>query len=288
MSSYLKIGVLGLLLTTMPCLCFAGPKTRLEGLFYTVPLNYGNSLIKDDGIVMGAYGFYGYGLNHSFEGGLDYTKINYRSGSDLEQLDFTLLYSNYSIYSYIFRAGSHYIASDDSYSDKAISLFGGVSYYIPKQLDVGLDGYVSIYQNYEPNLSDYQYVPKIGFSFKKSRNFSVYFQTKGHFIHLSEEVGLHDSNFFSIEENVTITFKKWVLGGFVWFGEQVFAVRDNGFSVYNLPEKHTGGYGIYQKYLFFKKCSATFGFYREYFTDFGIPENNVEATKFVLSFGYTF
>ena len=103
---------------------------------------------------------------------------------------------------------------------------------------------------------------------------------------MSDEIGLGKQNFVSLQASVDYYYKSLTANAFVWSGEQVFAVRQGGFTVYNLSEKHTGGYGGSLKYAFGQSVAATVALFNEQFRDIGFVDD-VSLTTLHLSLGFT-
>jgi hypothetical protein len=72
-----------------------------------------------------------------------------------------------------------------------------------------------------------------------------------------------------------------------WIGKEAFAVRNDGFVVYNKPEEQKGEYGLSINYILSKQSSLTAGFNKEFFSDVG-EWNTATATRYSLMLGHTF
>jgi len=275
-------------LCTVSFLGFSYGKDNLlfSSFIYGTPLIYSDSNVKDKGYTAGFYGYLGFGLHHSFESDVEFTKIDYKDGSTLNQTDLTFIYTNYSLKNYRLKAGFHYIISDDRLTDRGKVFLLSAERYKLYRWNIGIEGTVSIYDNYNPELTVYQVCPKVGFYFGNYYRYgSFYSETKGYYINLSDDVGL-GKNFYSVEENLFYYYKNWTGKIFGWIGKQSFAVRNGGFVVYNLSEKHKGGYGGSISYRY-KKASASLTVFNEIFEDVGY-NNNASLTVAVFNLGYRF
>jgi len=86
--------------------------------------------------------------------------------------------------------------------------------------------------------SVFQISPKFGFYVGDYYSYgSFYLETRGYYIRLSDDVGF-GKNFLSAEQKISYSYKNFVLSLSGWLGEQSFAVKNNGFVVYNLSEKY--------------------------------------------------
>jgi len=235
---------------------FAQPyNVALSGMLYSVGLDYSNSLLKKDGYIFGAYGNLGIGWVHQVEMGYEHTYINYKDNTDLNQNDYTVVYNNYSIPNRKFRAGIHYIDSDDKNTDGGFTLIFGAGMFQPYKWDANVDLYYTNYGDYVlPNggkgISVYQISPNVGFGVGNYYTTGrLYLKTIATYIRHSDNVGF-GKNFSSIEEKVYYYKGPLTLGAFAWFGERSFMVDNGGFTVFNLKEKYKHGYGVSATYKF--------------------------------------
>lgn len=260
-------------------------KLSIGGLFHNEYVRYHDGSIKHKGYLSGFYSYVSYGLNHLVEGGVDYAKLDFRNSSFiLKQWDTTLVYSNFSIANWKFRGGAHYINGNDSPTNDSWIGIVGADYYVFGKGDVGLDFYYSDYKNYTPQLAVYQLTPHWGYDILKSTKATLHSDMKLHFIGLKEDVGIANNKkkFASVEEKLSLYSGPWTFAAFGWIGEQTFAVRNDGFVVYNLAELHTGGFGGQVKYAFTesKKTDISFKFSDENFQDFS---NKVPTDSLIFS-----
>ena len=287
-----------------------GTEVAWNTSFYGSYFDYSGSVIKDDGYTAGVYGYLGMGLEHSLEGEIDYTKINYLGSGSLKQWDFTLLYTYYGLTGSKVRFGGHYISSDDSATDSGIVIYGGYEETVDRRYDWGVDGAYSYYDNYSiektyvrtitrgmrswtyytnasvNGLSVFQISPKLGISVPSTSIGDIYLETRGYYIRLSDDVG-YGQNFFSIEENVTVRYGEFQFDLYGWVGEQEFAVKKYGFAVYNLSEKYKYGFGGSIRYNMSENSFVTAGIKRESFKEIDNPQT-VDVSTLYFFAGITF
>ncbi len=266
------------------------PAIKYVAVPYVGYINYVNS-IRDKGEMTGLYNYLGIGLYHSVEGELDYTKIKYKTLPDLNQYDFTLLYTNYRIKNSKIRAGYHYISSDDKYTDEGHIFTAGYTYYRWYSYDIGIDLNYTYYKNYrvgaKKGLSIYQVTPEGGYYFGDYYRYgSFYGKIKGYYIKLSDDLG-SGKEFYSLEGSLDYFYKKYVLGVSGWAGEQSFAVRNHGFVVYNLAEKYKRGFSVYMKYILNKNINFTGKYSQNTFKERGTDKDST-ANSFVFTVGASF
>jgi len=284
----------------IPQVIFSQTLKEVHLLPYIAYINFENAFQKEYTGVFGIYGYYGVGLKHSFEAGADFTQINFGT-RDLEvseevirfnefkinQLDLTAVYNNFQLLNLQLRAGIHTIITDDSLTNNAIIVFGGVKRYRSNIYNAGIDIYGSFYNNYAPNLKAVQITATFGFNFGNYyQSGSFYAETRGHYINLSEEAGFGETQFPSIEQSLFYYYKKFTMEAFFWIGYQLFAVQNNGFVVYNLAERHLGAYGGTIKFGLSNKASIKIKISRARFKELGLDEI-VKSTSVVLITGFS-
>ena len=92
---------------------------------------------------------------------------------------------------------------------------------------------------------------------------------RAYYINTDKEVsGTGKEDFYSLETRLGMDRDRIGLGVFGWTGEQAFAVRQEGFSVYNLNERHFGGYGGEIRCRVSPHSQATVRIADEYFAQF--------------------
>ncbi len=275
-----------ILLMTMPFDVF-GQNVRFDALFYGGPLVYQSSELKKDGFSTGLYSYLGIGKYHSFEGEADYIRINYKDGTNLKQNDFTISYSNYAISKVKLQLGGHYISTTDPTTDNGWILFGSASLYKIYVWNFGVSGYFSNYENAAPALNVYQISPVIGIgSVKLNSTTYISMETRYSMIFLSHVVSESKRQYYSLEQTILFTGEKWSLRGVGWIGEQMYAIRNGGFTVYNLPERQKGGFGTSLRIVSSPKSAITFGMNYQTFQDIGTT-NSAHVFFPYISIGVT-
>ncbi len=276
------VSLLCLLALLLPKTARAADRTVVNLQAYGVPIHYSDSATKSDGFLAGVYAYIGQGM-HSFEVEADHTRINYKGAPDLEQWDYTGVYSYYRS-RWKYRAGIHYIDSTDDWSNRGITLFAGARYFAYNNWDMGIDGYFTRYSNQTPHLSVSQVTPNIGWYLMKWKVSGIYLQLFGNYIHLNKdtELGLTDRNYYSGEGDLTYYYNRFSIKGYGWTGKQVFAVRNDGFVVYNLAEKHDGGFGGSISYDFANGLKVSLRSAVERYKEIGATRHSTMVTYMIL------
>ncbi len=276
-------------------------------------IGYGSQSVKESGYFAGAY--LSTGLR---EGNLEfqylYSDISYRDGSDdLTQNDVAIAYgSRYGENLYL-RGGVHYIDSDDLYTDGGLTVFGGAEYSGQKPYTFGADIYYTSYSNFDPSLDVWQISPYAGSTIVDSSDGILYLKARYNFITFKSSqieetvVGMNSrmggetdrapfvitryseytDTYHSVEVELTHYYKAFETVGSVWVGKQAFAVKDGGFTVYNLAEIHKGGLSLRTTYSYSRSLFAGAGISYERFTDTQNGEDS-GMTLFTASLGYRF
>ncbi|WP_297444285.1 hypothetical protein [Desulfurobacterium sp.] len=250
-------------------------------------------------------GYYSTGnLTKSYSFGLSFTSIEYsdnytstlafkRYGISnvgirfLNQIDVTALYSvtNELLKNHTFSFGVHYIATDDNLTNNGLIFYFDGTYFKPYNWNAGIETAFSYYPE-SLNLHVLQVVPHLGKYFYASEA-TFYAGTKLYYITLnkSDELGLSGSNFLSAEVFLHYYKGKFDAGISAWKGEQVFAVKNGGFVVYNLAEKYKQGISVEAGYYFAKnyRLGATISLNK--FDDLETG-NDVTQTAVTISLGY--
>jgi len=300
---YLLLMLIILKCIYFPDVAFAKTPIKIVISPYSAYLDYQNANLKQWGYNAGLYGYLGYGMNHAFEIDANYTffdivdqlifPISMDSSiaiplDDFTQSDITFIYSNYSIKRWKIRTGVHYLKTDDKSTDGSVVLFVGLHRYVPYFYTIGVNFYNSSYQNANPSLNVLQISPQAGYYFGDYFSYgSFYIDLRVHYISLSDEVGWAQQSFISFRPSLSYFFKKLTLNGYCWFGEQAYAVRNDGFVIYYLPEKYRSGFGASLKMQWNSNLSTFISFSKEVFEELGNSADVFSSTA-LFSLSWTF
>ena len=241
-------------------------KVRVETTAYYGYLQYHDTAAKDHIQAGGLYASLGWGGQHLVETEADYLNKFYRGYHSLCQWDNTLTYANFSVPHLKLRVGGQYITSDDPFTDQGWVAFGGAEYYVANRWGAGLDGYFTRYPNFQDQLAAAQLTPHLDTTLWSRERCRLDNDLRGYWIHLNHEFeGRQD--LFSVEDRLSFNWRRWTFSAFGWAGEQIFAVRSDGFAVFNLGEKHDAGYGLELRYDFSRRFALTLRANREEFED---------------------
>jgi hypothetical protein len=258
---------------------------RQDMIVYYVPVNYDNAHFKKQALVQGVYYYSGRGIKNSIETQIEQTNIKYNTDFSYKQQDIVFVYSAYAP-GEMTRAGLHF-ARTSTVADDGMALFFGSARHKPDGGFSRFDVYVSKYDGYSPNVMVYQISPAIGRTIYKSNGSSLYLQTRGYYIHPTKQIGNNARDFFSVGQTISFTKRNVTAGISAWTGRQVFAVRNDGFVMYNSAEVHKGGYGASISYNMPNQTKLTLFAGKEAFSDFGY-DNSAASTQIGVSAGRTF
>jgi len=208
---------------------------------YYAYLNYGSKSIKDSGHTGGVYAYLV--KANLWEIAAETTRLSFRNGDHLQQQDFTAAYSCLQIPNWKLRIGGHYIDNNDALSDGAWVVMLSGHYYQTAVWDVGVDSYYSRYDN-QTAKNILQLTPHLGLQKVVTENASVRLDLRGYYINTEQRLlNLPRKDLYSGEVRLAIISDPLSIAFFGWAGDQAFAVRKDGFVVFNLAERHTGGLG---------------------------------------------
>jgi len=279
---------------------FAQAKSSKYALPYFSFTRYSNTFQKDFAVTGGLYGYYGYGLKHSFESDLSYTAIHFDNLSQMingqhfnspaftiNQADITFIYTNYQLTNLNWRAGAHAIFTDDALTNNGFIIFSGLKRYRSNYYSAAVDVYGSFYNAYSPNLNVLQVDGTFGFYFGNYFTTGSFFaETKGSYIELSDDIGFGKTQFPSVKQSLFYYRKNFTLEAFLWTGFRVFAVTNSGFVVFNLAEKHLGALGGSLKYALNNKASLKLKITHGRFKELGLDDISKSFTIALLG-GYS-
>ncbi len=219
-------------------------------------INYADDPVKSSGYSLTNYISSG-NLVHNFEFGINYSKINLLEPTLVESKNeyvtsytmwnFTEAYSNWGgwIKNMAFRVGFHYMSSkDDDFSDRGKIVFGDITYFIPYKFYLGTEGITSQYTTPDGDLRVFQITPHINFrAFFSIVYGSLYMGGKAYIIALNnpQYVNIRGYTHYSYEGWLTYHYGDFSTTLSLWSGDQIFAVKNGGFVVYNLAENFTSG-----------------------------------------------
>ncbi|NBR86268.1 MAG: hypothetical protein EB141_00170 [Verrucomicrobia bacterium] len=260
---------------------------RLDATFYGGWIEYQRTQVKDNAKLAGVALWLGLGKAHAVELSLDSIELDRVGLRRLKQLDVTTAYDNFSLGDWRLRVGGHLLANGDPATDGALGALAGVEWLGSARWSAGADGFYTRYEDFRTGLEVTQLAPKFGITLARGVDWTLRADTRGYWVNLSEDAGFARKNFFSAEERLTLGWQRWTFTAFGWSGRQVFAARGDGATLFNLPEKHTAGYGAEVKHALSDRAAVSLRFNREEFRELG-GTTTAAAHTFITSLGTTF
>ncbi len=234
---------------------------------YCAYLNYHDTASKDHSYLAGAYASLGCGMEHLLEAEADTIRKCYRGYPSLSQNDTTIAYANFSVPHLKLRIGGHFVDSEDPYTDQGRVAFGGAEYYVARRWSAGVDSAYTKYPNFQTGLEVVQLTPHVGVTFGRGGQHLWNNDLRGYWIHLSRDFDGLGDDFVSAEDRISFIWQRWTFSTVGWAGEQLFAVRNEGFALYNTGEEHKAGYGAEVSYAFSEHLALKVRANREEFRD---------------------
>jgi hypothetical protein len=242
---------------------------------------------KDNALFRGVYADSWLTESHRLELAYDFSDIGFRNGFQMQQREFTLAYTYAYSPTWRWRTGAHFLDSEDPFSDQARILFAGAKYEIFDRWDSGLQLAWSRYPHHPAEITATQLSPHWGWNFRRRHNYTWRNDLRIYYIYLNRDPGTGDRHLFSIEERLSWITERWRASIFGWYGRQSFAVRNDGFAVFNLVAIHHGGFGCEFRYALSANTTLGTRVSTEYFLDSPVgPETRSVTTMF--NFGHTF
>lgn len=254
------------------CCCaltvFAAQPFHVNTTGYSGSVQYQRTTDKEHAVVNGLYAYLNAG-SHLLETDIYFLDIYRRDAPVFRQWERTVVYSRFNRHDQRLRLGIHDVISDDAATDGGRVLIAGVGSWRPFARDAGLDVYVSHYPHASPHLTVVQLTPRIGLLLAADTSYSLRDELKGYWIALNREVGLDQRQFFSLEQRLTLRCGRWIVVQNSWGGQQVYAVRNDGFALFNLTQQHIAGIGSELTYIVNDEIALILRVNREHFTEFG-------------------
>ncbi|MBU1657935.1 hypothetical protein KKG72_02655 [bacterium] len=223
---------------------------------------------------------------------LSYERLNLNYSTPKKMLlqdDVTFNYSHILSKNYTLNGGFHYIHTNERQSNKVQSYFLGLKYFNKNNFDIGADVCYSLYNSYSLAESILQLKPYFGFHFGENSSIMGHFYTKisYYLMHPKNTTTSLEHNYNSYEIDIQHSLGNFTNNLQAWSGKQLYAVKDSGFTLYNLNEEHNGGYSFSSKYRLSKKLGIKAAYVYEDFSEFGTNGSST-MSRYILSCEYNF
>ena len=203
--------------------------------------------------------------------------------SDTNQNDFTFLYTYKKSSSLKYRGAIHYIFSSIKKDNNSFITLLGIE-KANKKIVYGINASLSQYTNDSLTNYAYQLNPYFGIYYGEVNSFMGNFFTKISYdsIYLDGSNQNLDEVYKSFTINITQNKGKFINTLRYWTGEQLYAVKDNALTVYNLSDVYSGGFLLSTKYKFSKKYIVQLSYINEDFKTYG-TDTESSINKYLIS-----
>lgn len=187
--------------------------------------------------------------DHSIELSIESKNLDYNDKSKLNQINLAGSYKKFLDKTTKFNTLLHYISNNGT-SDKTFIALVGADKKYQNKLVLGLQVAYSIYNSDTLTKEIIQIKPSLKFNYGRADSKWGIIRPKISFYYIepiSQNATL-ESSYFSTELGLTHAKGSFISSISIWFGEQLYAVRDNGFTIYNLNELHTKGFILSSRY----------------------------------------
>ena len=256
---------------------------------YTEQTNYKNSVKKSSTI----NGFYTKFKEPTYYIELDYETMNLDNNetvTTIKQTDYTLAYSYYLKQNYQFKTAYHKMSNNNKIASSGNTYLFGIKYFKKNKFDLGLDISYSNYDKTALTQDIYQLKPYFEITF------GDYKSTMGKYILKIDSNVFYpkatDTNSTNIKNcsSYGISIQQ-IKGDFInkfsaYKGKEIFAVKNNGFSINNQNELYTSGYTLFTRYSVSENLGVSFSYKRENFTEI---DSNIKSNlqRYLLLLDYT-
>ena len=224
----------------------------------------------------------------TIEFSLELKKLTYQNNDKLTQINLASSYKKYLTKNFKLNTLLHYISNNIESDGTTIALVG-VNYIKSSRLKLNLQAAYSIYNSESLANKILQIKPTASFTYgHKNSNWGIlYPEISLYYIKpYSENVTL-DSSYYSTELSLTHVKESFRTKLSYWVGKQLYAVRDNGFTIYNLNEIHNSGTSLSFQYKIDNSLGIKASYTSEYYTRIGsTDEEYMDRILFLANFSF--
>lgn len=264
-----------------------GDSWVVNTLLYGGAVDYRKATAKKSAAYGGVYGYFGIDPVNLVELAYDQLAIDFSAGGTRRQTELTLVYTNFSDPGWKLRVGGHTADTDRTLSADGQMGLLGLYRYEPGKWEAGFELYRSSYTESAPHVTAWQVSPRVGLAVGDPGGGLLWNELTAHAIFFDSDPGVGSKELFSVEEKLTLTAGRWSGTLSAWVGDQAYAVRDSGFVMFNLAEKHEGGFGLQVRHQLREQWSLAARAGRELFTELGRSDRS-KADSLTVTLGRTF
>ncbi len=238
-----------------------------------------NSSLTDKDTLIGLYSIMKEDT-HSVELSIESKNMNYADGSKLNQINLTGSYKTTLDKSINVNTLLHYISNNQESDGTLITLLEAENTY-KKNLVLGVQVAYSFYNENTLAKNMLQIKPSIKFNYgrRDSKWGTIHPKISFYYIKPLSTNKTLESSYFSTELGFTHAKGSFISTASIWFGEQVYAVRDNGFTIYNLNELHNSGYRLSSRYSINKDLGVKLSYSNEDYKTFNLTTDTLGSEE---------
>ncbi len=245
---------------------------------------------KKDRIV-GIYSLFDAG-DHSFEFAIESKKLSYTKQNQtkiLNQTNYIASYKSYLKNNLRLNTVIHYIKSSFSQDNGMIASVIGLNYVSGKKVNLGVEMAYSIYNANKKAPKVFQTKAYLSYPYgRKDSAWGMIFPkiTFYYIKPLSSNIPLKDS-YFSTEFKLIHLKNHFTSAISYWAGKQVYAIRDDGFTLYNLDNIHESGFSVSSRYTWSEAIGFKTSYENEYYKPLGSKQNQyMHRYIFLVDFNF--
>lgn len=248
--------------------------------------NASEPLSKDDKTI-GLYYLFN-DTTYTVELALEKKSLNY-SDKKISQTNFVSSYKTYLSKNIKINTLLQYASNSRSQSDTIYAPLLGLTYITHSNLHIGLEAAYSMYDSKALSSKVLQLKPSIDFAYghKDSAWGMLYPKISLYYIKPISPNSSLEKNYISTEFEVIHKNGLFTSKVSYWIGKQLYAIRDNGFTIYDLNEIHNRGALISTRYKFNTMLGLKASYNTEYYTTFGTTkEEYMDKISLIVDFTF--
>jgi len=249
--------------------------------------SYEGNVINNDTLV-GFYSLFDW-KDYSLEFSAESKNLKYTNGSSLKQRNYIASYKTYLKSNMRLNTLVHYVLNNDNASNGTTSFLVGINYKTKNKITYTLQSAYSLYNTQALANKYLQIKPSVGYIYgHKDSNYGQLFpKISFYYIMPFSPNAALDTSYFSTEIDLVHVKNAFRTKGSIWFGKQINALRDNGFTIYNLKQIHTSGFTLSSRYKLNKDTGLTLSYSNEYYNMIGNSKQLFyNRLLFVADFNY--
>lgn len=230
--------------------------------------------------------------HYSFEFAIESKKLSYTQQNQthiLNQTNYIASYKSSLKNNLKLNTLIHYIGSSFSQDNGMIASLLGLNYLSARKVNLGVEVAYSIYNSKKSAPKVLQIKPYLSYPYgRKDSAWGMIFP-KISFYYIkptSSNIPLQES-YFSTEFKLIHLKNNFTSSLSYWAGKQLYALRDNGFTLYNLDNIHESGLSLSSRYRWSQTIGIKASYQNEYYIPLGSKQNQyMHRYLFLVDFNF--